>query len=599
MEQFDQFELQKFSEEIGKVTQKILQNLKDDHPQNIIDGNDISHVYSLLGEKVMNEPEEMEKVQELLKEFAKKQLELLKQVGDRNISPEKDFEPVISPNKGDKRFRAPEWSEAPYYFDFLKQNYLLVSELMKKVVQTVETDYYTKRKLNFYTDQFINVFSPGNNLLTNPEALKLAHETQGKSIMEGMKNFMRDVQKGKISQTDEEIFEVGRDLACTPGSVIYQNELMQLIQYTPTTKNVSELPFLIVPACINKYYLMDMQPANSLVKHIVAQGITTFMISWKNPGSDAKDVGFDDYVEKGVITALDIVKSITKSKKVNTLGNCLGGTILATTASILATRYSKKDMPINSTSFLASMVDFSDIGPVSDLVSHDLVIKLEKSDLKDRGYLEGDVMEKAFNIVRANDLIWNCVINNYLKGLPAPPFDLLYWTNDNTNIPAKFFLFYIRSMILENKLSRKNALRICDTQVDIGKIDVPVYAIAFTEDHISPPQSVFTTTELVSGKVEYILGGAGHVMGVTNAPVKHKYGYSVKGELTRGFEHWKDTAKKHEGSWWTYWGKEIVKLSGKKMPAPKKEGSAKYKVMEAAPGKYLKEKSSEVNSKKK
>lgn len=599
MENTDPVNLQELVENITKVSQTILQNFIENQSDNINGLKDISNVYGLLGEKIINEPKEMAKVQALYQKFSAKQQELLKQIAERQFDQKKEHKPVISPASGDKRFKAKEWEEAPYYFDFVKQNYLLVSQLMTEVVETVETDYYTKRKLNFYTKQYINAISPTNFAITNPEVLKLAQETNGKSLMDGFNNFLRDIEKGKISQTDETVFEVGRDLACTPGSVIFENKLFQLIQYTPTTKKVHEMPLLIVPACINKYYLMDMRQENSLVKYVVGEGITTFMLSWKNASVEFKDILFDDYIEMGVFKALEVVKEITKSPKVNTLGNCIGGTILGTAAAIMAAKTNKKDNPINSVSFLASMIDFSDIGPISDLVSQDFVIKLEQSDLIQKGYLKGDVMETGFNIVRSNDLIWNCVINNYLKGQPAPPFDLLYWTNDNTNVPAKMFLFYLRSMILENKLSRKNALRICNTQVDIGKIDVPVFAIAFTEDHIAPPQSVFTTTELVSGDIEYILGGAGHVMGVTNAPSKNKYGYSTHGEFQNGYEHWKNTAKKHEGSWWTYWTKSIVKLSGKQMEAPKKPGTSKYKLIEAAPGRYLKEKSKTLNAIKK
>ena len=596
MQNIDPSHLKDFIENITNASQKIVETFIEKQSENTNDLKDISHVYGLLGEKIMNEPEEMEKVKALYQKFSSNQQALVKQLAERQFDHTKEYKPVISPAPGDKRFKAPEWDEAPYYFDFVKQNYLLVSQLMNEVVETVETDYYTKRKLNFYTKQYINALSPTNFAITNPEVLKLAKETNGQSLVDGFNNFISDIKNGKISQTDETIFEVGRDLACTPGSVVFENELMQLIQYTPTTKNVYEMPMVIVPACINKYYLMDMRPENSLVKYVVGEGITTFMISWKNASVEFKDVIFDDYIEKGVFKAIEVVREITKSQKVNTLGNCIGGTILGTAAAIMSSRTSKKDNPINSVSFLASMIDFSDIGPISDLVSHDLVIKLEKSDLVEQGFLKGDVMEAGFNIVRSNDLIWNCVINNYLKGKDAPPFDLLYWTNDNTNIPAKMFLYYLRSMILENKLSRKNALRICNTQIDIGKIDAPVYAIAFTEDHIAPPQSVFTTTELVSGNIEYILGGAGHVMGVTNAPLKKKYGYSVDGELHNGYEHWKKTAKKHEGSWWTYWTKSIIKLSGKQIAAPKKPGTTKYTVIEAAPGRYLKQKSKELNA---
>jgi polyhydroxyalkanoate synthase len=596
MQNIDPSNWKEITENITQASQKIIQNLIENQAQNTIDLKDISHVYALLGEKIANEPKELKKVQALLQKFVNNQHELIKQIAERQFNPEKKFNPIIVPAPGDKRFKAAEWEQAPYYFDFIKQHYLLVSQLMNDVVETVETDYYTKRKLNFYTKQYINVFSPSNFAITNPEVLKLAQETNGQSLIDGYKNFLTDIQKGKISQTDETVFEVGKDLACTPGFVIYENELMQLIQYTPTTKKVNEIPLLIIPANINKYYLMDMQPANSLVKYVISEGMTTFMVSWKNGTVEFKDITFDDYIEKGVFKAIEIVQEITKSHKVNTLGNCIGGTILGTAVSILSARTSKKDNPINSVSFLASMIDFSDIGPISDLVSQDLVIKLEKGDLKEKGFLKGDVMEAGFNVVRSNDLIWNCVINNYLKGKDAPPFDLLYWTNDNTNIPAKMFLYYLRSMILENKLSRKNALRICNTQVDIGKIEAPVFSIGFTEDHIAPPQSVFTTTELVSGNVEYILGGAGHVMGVTNAPEKNKYGYRVNGELNNGFEHWKQTAKAFEGSWWTYWTKSIIQLSGKQIEAPKKAGTTKYKVIEAAPGRYLKEKSKDLNA---
>jgi polyhydroxyalkanoate synthase len=301
-------------------------------------------------------------------------------------------------------------------------------------------------------------------------------------------------------------------------------------------------------------------------------------------------ISFDDYVEKGCLKALEVAKAVSKSKKVNTIGYCLGGTLLGTTAAILAKQNSNQDNPINSATFLASMIDFSDVGPMGDVIDNALVKKLERGELVEQGVMSGDYMGKAFNLIRANDLVWNFVINNYLKGKTPAPFDALYWTNDNTNLPATMYLFYLRHMVLENKLSRKNALKICDTKIDIGKIEVPVFVIGFQEDHISPPQTTFTTTELVSGSVEFILGGSGHVMGVANPPSKKKYGYYLDGELENGFDAWKETAEFHEGSWWTAWIKRITAKSGKQIPVSKTLGNAKYKNLEPAPGSYVKEK---------
>lgn len=598
MENINTINFQKLTEKVSKAVQGVMQNYMDSQADDTLDITKITHAYSVLGEKLVEDPKEFDKVKSLYLKFHNKQQALVKLLAEKQFNPNQKSEPIISPEPGDKRFKAQEWDDAPYFYDFIKQNYLLVSQLMDEVVTTVETDYVTKKRLKFYNKEYTNALSPGNYPLTNPEVMKLAVETKGQSLIDGFQNFIADVEKGRIAQSDEKAFEVGRNLACTPGSVVYENELMQLIQYSPTTKKIGEIPMLIIPACINKYYLLDMQPHNSLAKYIVGEGITAFMISWKNGGSELKHIVFDDYVEQGVIQAIDVIKNITKSKKVNTLGNCLGGTILATAISILSGRYSKKENPINSASFLACMIDFSDIGPVSDLLNHDLLLKLENGKVSEDGYLRGDLIERLFNIIRSNDLIWRFIINNYLKGEDTPAFDLLYWTNDHLNIPSKMFLYYLENMLLDNKLSRKNALRICDTQIDIGKIEVPTFVIAFTEDHIAPPTSAFATTELVSGDVEYILGGSGHVMGLTNAPEKNKYGYALNGELNRGYEHWKNTSEKFDGSWWPYWSKKVLEISGKQVAAPKKEGSVKYKVLEAAPGKYLKEKMVTVSAKK-
>ncbi len=597
MEKKEKTNLEELTESITKASQKMLENYFDNKSGSNHDNRDIALTYTEFGTKLLNDPKETAKVQDLYKDFFKSQQELWKRIGERHLKPE-DYKPVIKPADGDKRFKAPEWDEAPYYFDFVKQNYLLVSKLMNQIIETSEIDEKTKNKLSFYTKQYIDAFSPSNFIATNPEALKLAQETNGQSLIDGFKNLLADIDKGKITQTDMTAFEVGRNLAVTPGAVIYENELIQLIQYTPSTKNVSEIPLVIVPPWINKYYILDLRPENSFVKYCVDQGITTFIISWKNPTPEMGNIIFDDYVEKAALKAIEIAQAVTKSKKVNTLGYCLGGTLLGTTLAILAAKTGKagadgkaaEENPVNSATLLAAMIDFSDVGPMGDVIDNALIKKMERGEILENGLMHGHDMEKAFNLIRANDLVWSFVVNNYLKGKTPTPFDAFFWTNDNTNLPAKMYLYYLKNMVFQNKLSRKNALRICNTPIDIGKIEVPVYVIGLNDDHISPPQTNFTTTELVSGPVEFILGGSGHVMGVANPPSKKKYGYHVNGKLNEGFEAWKEGSEFFEGSWWSYWSESLLKKSGKKIPAPKALGNSKYKEIEPAPGRYVKEK---------
>jgi len=354
----------------------------------------------------------------------------------------------------------------------------------------------------------------------------------------------------------------------------------------------------MVPPWINKYYILDLRPENSLVRFLVDSGITVYMISWKNPTPDMRNITFDKYVEEGTLKAIEVVQSISKFKKINIFGYCLGGTLLGTTLAILAKRKGQKNNPINTATFLAAMIDFSDVGPMGDVIDSALVRKLERGELLEQGVMHGHDMERAFNLIRANDLIWRYVVSNYLKGQSPTSFDVMYWTNDNTNLPANMYLYYLRYMVLENKLSRKNALNICNTQIDIGKIETPSWVIGLEEDHISPVHTAFTTTELLSGPVEFILGESGHVMGTANPPSKNKYGYYLNGKLENGFKKWKATAKFHEGSWWTAWSERLIKKSGKQKAAVKSLGNSKYKMIEPAPGRYVKEKCSENISKK-
>jgi len=581
--------LQEISEGIAAASQKIMSNYLENKSGYIHDSRDIGLAFTEFGSKMAADPMETKKIQDVYFTFIQSQQELWKRITEKQFDKTKEYKPIIEPAENDKRFNAPEWNEAPYYFDFVKQSYLLVSKMMNDIIENAEINDGTKKKLNFYSNQYINTFSPSNFVATNPEVLKLAQETNGQSLIDGFKNLLTDIEHGGISQTDMSAFKLGENIAVSPGSVIYENELIQLIQYAPTTKTVYETPLLLIPPWINKFYILDLRPENSLVKYLVEKGITTYIISWKNPTPKMGHVKFDDYVMKGCLKAIEIANNVSKSKKLNVLGFCLGGTLLGTALSILATKKSKEENPVNSATFLACMIDFSDIGPMGDVIDNALVKKLERGELTKQGIMPGREMEKAYNLIRANDLIWNFVVNNYLKGKDPTPFDLLYWTNDNTNLPANMYLYYLRQMVLENKLSRKNALRICKTPIDIGKIDIPVYVIGFQKDHISPPQTTFTTTELVSGSVEFILGGSGHVMGVTNAPSKNKYGYYLNGKLNEGFEKWKKTAKFSEGSWWEAWSNRIMEKSGKQIPANKILGNNKYKIIEAAPGRYVKE----------
>ncbi len=587
LENAKDFSLSEYINCIMQVWQRTTNNYLKNYSGYHHDIRDISHTYSQLVTKMLVNPEEMIKICNLNFNFFQAQQLVFRKI----FFDSKDMENavVIEPQKGDKRFTDSEWTKNPY-FNFMKQNYLLAEKLSEKIVDEIEVDHKIRRKLDFYARQYMDAFSPTNFLFTNPEVLRLAVETKGKSLWDGLNNLVKDLEKGKITQTDESAYEVGKNLATTPGTIIYENELIQLIQYTPTTKKVFEVPLLIIPPWINKYYVLDRQPEISFVKFMVDQGFTVFIISWRNPKPGMGYLTFDDYVEKGALKAIEVAENISGSKKINTLGYCLGGTLLGIAGSILAGN--KKENPINSATFLAGMIDFTYIGPMGDVINGALVRKLERRELLRDGVLHGKDMETAFNLIRDKDLIWNYAINNYLKGLKPEAFDVMYWTNDNSNLPADMYIYYMRNIIFENKLSRKNALHICNTPIDIGKIDIPVFVIGLKDDYISPAITVFTTTELVRGPVEFILGGSGHVMGAVNPPSKMKYGYYLDGKLGNGFEEWLKTAHYYEGSWWTPWVERLSKLSGKEIASPLKAGNETYKAIEPAPGKYVKEKCS-------
>lgn len=576
-------EVKNLFEGIFRANERVIQNWFGNFSGYQHDLRDMAISYSYFTSKILIDPKEIVKLQGNYLVYLNKQQKLIEGFIEKQAG--NSVAPVIQPSLDDKRFKAPEW-ENQFFYDYIKQCYLLVSEFMRNTVDALDMDHKQKRKLGFYLNHYIDAFSPSNFAFTNPEVIKLAKETKGESLKKGLKNLLTDIEKGQITQTDEKAFEVGKNLAVTPGSIIYQNELIQLIQYAPQGKKVFENPLLIIPPWINKYYILDLQPENSFARYFVEQGFSVFMISWKNPTHLMRKVSFDDYVEKGVLKAAEVIQSVVAGRKVNMVGYCLGGTLLGVALAVMQAR---KNMIAQSATYLAGMLDFSDVGPMGDVIDHALVRKLERGELQRQGVMHGHDMEKAFNLIRANDLVWNYVINNYLKGKDPAPFDVLYWTNDNTNLPAKMYSFYLRHMILENKLSRKNALRICDAPIDLGKIDIPSFILGTKEDHISPPHTVFTNTELFSGPVEFILGDSGHVMGVANPPSRKKYGYSRYGNLGYGFDTWKETAQHFDGSWWTPWSEWVKSQSGKKINAPKRPGNKKYLVIEPAPGTYVKE----------
>ncbi len=491
-------------------------------------------------------------------------------------------ESVISPPTGDRRFSNKEWHENPV-FSYVKQSYLLAANLLTELAENADLDKQSQQKLNFYTQYFINAMSPTNFAATNPEVISQAIETKGQSLIDGLKNLLTDLERGRITMTDESAFQVGKNLAITPGAVIYENELMQLIQYQATTETVSDRPVIIVPPCINKYYILDLKPENSFVKYAIEQGNTVFLISWRNPEKDLSEVSWDDYIQAGVMKAIEIVKTISNAKKVNTVSWCVGGTILATALAVLA---KQKDNSVASATFFTTLLDFSEPGEIGVFIDEAQIARRE-SQLKYTGILSGQDLAVTFSMIRANDLIWSYVVNNYLKGQTPTPFDILYWNSDPTNLPAKMYSYYIRNMYLDNKLIEPNALTLCGIPINLGNIKIPSYFLSTIDDHIAPWMTTFKSAQLLGGPIEFVLGASGHVAGVINPPAKNKRHYWCDGELGQDPAQWLKTAQTHPGSWWIHWDQWLKKRGGNTIPAPVALGHAEYPIIEPAPGRYV------------
>ena len=476
-------------------------------------------------------------------------------------------DPMAQPEAGDKRFRDAEWDENQL-FDFVKQSYLLTAKWIQRTVGSVEgLDEKTAKKVDFYTNQFVDAMAPTNLVLTNPEVLRATIESNGENLVRGLENVLDDLARGKgrldIKMTDTTAFKVGENLATTPGKIVYQNKLMQLIQYAPSTDEVFQRPLLIAPPWINKFYILDLQAKNSFIKWAVAQGYTVFVISWVNPDAELASAGFEDYMKHGILEALDAVEQATGEREVTAIGYCIGGTLLAATLAYMA---AKGDDRIKAATFFASQVDFSEPGQLSVFIDEDQLQHLEKM-MTETGVLESSRMADTFSMLRANDLIWSFVVNNYLLGKDPFPFDLLYWNSDATNLPYAVHSFYLREMYQHNRLSEPGGISLDGVPIDLTKVEVPIYLQASKEDHIAPSASVFKALSIYSGPVKFVVAGSGHIAGVINPPDTGKYQHWTNDRRAETFEKWFETADEHPGSWWPDWSSWLAQKSGSKVPA--------------------------------
>lgn len=497
-------------------------------------------------------------------------------------------QPVIEPPQGDRRFKHDDWQKN-FLFDYIKQSYLIAAKHLHRTVGTVEgLDEQTARKVDFFTRQYIDALSPSNFVLTNPEVLRETVASGGQNLVKGLSNLLEDLNHGggkvKVKMTDASAFQVGGNLAATPGKVVYQNELMQLIQYSPLTPRVYRRPLLILPPWINKFYILDMREKNSFVRWATEQGHTVFIASWVNPDATYAKKTFDDYLLDGPLAALDAIEKATGEREIDAIGFCLGGTLLASALGYMA---AKKDDRIKSATFLASMIDFADPGELEVFIDDKQVTALEKK-MRERGYLEGSEMAATFNMLRANDLIWSFVVNNYLLGKHPFPFDLLFWNSDSTRMPAAMHSFYLRNMYIENLLPKPGGITLNGVPIDLSKVKVPMYFASTIEDHIAPWKSTYAGARLFKNKVRFVLGGSGHIAGIINPPAANKYGYWTNDKLPDSPQEWLDSATQQAGSWWSDWAKWVEQHAGNKVSA-RIPGKGKLKAIEDAPGSYVKQ----------
>jgi len=497
-----------------------------------------------------------------------------------------ETETTLQP-KPDPRFRSELWNN--WMFDYIRQAYLVAAQDVQNTVAEVEgLDKQTARKVKFFTKQYVDALAPSNFVLTNPDVLKTTMETGGKNLLEGLNNLLQDIDRGQgklaIKMVDNKAFKMGENVATTPGKVVFQTELMQLIQYEPSTPDVYKTPLLIVPPWINKYYILDLRQSNSFIKWAVDQGITVFVISWVNPDERLAGKTFDDYLTEGPLAAMDAIEEATGQKSINLIGYCLGGTLSAAALGWLAAR--NQSDRIKSTTFFTTMIDFEEPGELGVFVDEEVLANLEKK-MQQRGFLEGSDMATTFNLMRANDLVWSFVVNNYLLGREPMPFDLLYWNSDATRMPARMHTFYLRHMYIRNELREPGAITLAGEPIDLSRVKTPMYFASTVEDHIAPWKSTYAGAKLFKGPVKFVLGGSGHIAGIVNPPASNKYWYWTNPSLEEDADGWLSAAEKHPGSWWTDWRDWIARFGGDKVPA-RKPGDGKLKVLEDAPGGFAK-----------
>ena len=495
----------------------------------------------------------------------------------------------------DRRFANAAWQTNPVA-KFISSAYQLNASTLMGLAEAAKGSAKTKARLRFAVEQWMAASAPSNFLALNAEAQKMAIDTQGESIAKGLANMLHDMKQGHVSMTDESNFEVGKNVATTEGAVVFENEYFQLLEYKPLTAQVHEKPFLMVPPCINKFYILDLQPENSLIRYAVAQGHRTFVMSWRNPDQSMAQKTWDDYIENAAIKAIDVVQEITGARTINALGFCVGGTILATALSVLAARGEK---PVESVTLLTSLLDFTDTG-ILDIFIDETSVKYREAEMGKGGLLKGKDLASTFSFLRPNDLVWNYVVGNYLKGETPPPFDLLYWNSDSTNLPGPFYAWYLRNTYFENNLMKPGKAIVCGEKVDLGKLDMPFYLYGSREDHIVPIGGAYASTQVLPGKKRFVMGASGHIAGVINPPAKKKRSHWINDQLassrTQGDKYpadqadWQKGATEHAGSWWTDWSDWLLTHAGKQIAAPKTYGSRKYKAIEAAPGRYVKAK---------
>ncbi len=550
--------------------------LHEEHPDEI----GVNKAFADLATRMMSDPY---KLAEAGMKMWQSQFELwqswVKQVtGGETTSPAPE-------TKSDPRFRSDLWNN--WMFDYIRQAYLVAAEDVQNTVAEVDgLDPQTARKVQFFTKQYVDALAPSNFVLTNPDVLKTTIESGGKNLLDGLNNMLKDIDRGQgklaIKMVDNKAFTMGENVATTPGKVVFQTDLMQLIQYEPTTPQVYKTPLLIVPPWINKYYILDLRQSNSFIKWAVDQGITVFVISWVNPDEKLAQKTFDDYLIEGPLAAMDAIEKATGEESINLIGYCLGGTLSATALGWLRAR-GQSDR-IKSATFFTTMIDFEEPGELGVFVDEDVLAKLEKK-MEQRGFLEGSDMAQTFNMLRANDLVWSFVVNNYLLGREPMPFDLLYWNSDATRMPARMHSFYLRHMYIRNELREPNGISLAGEAIDLSQVETPSYFISTLEDHIAPWKSTYAGAKVFKGPVRFVLGGSGHIAGIVNPPKANKYWYWTNTTLVDDPEAWLETAEKHPGSWWNDWHDWISRFGGEKVPA-RKPGDAGLKVLEDAPGSF-------------